>query len=89
MKREKKKRNERALRAVVHSRIMAKKQEVASAERLAAEGGIASDESAVAEPEVEANEGLAEEIDESAWQESGGESQESQSWLPDQDGRIR
>ena len=49
------------MKAVVHSRIMAKEQEVASGERLAAEGGIASDESAVAEPEIEANEGLAEE----------------------------
>ncbi|HME57343.1 MAG TPA: hypothetical protein VKF63_03330, partial [Terracidiphilus sp.] len=31
---------------------MAKEQEVASADRLAAEGGIASDESAVTEPEI-------------------------------------
>ena len=51
------------MRAVVHSRIMAKEQEVASAERRAAEGGIASDESAVAEPEIEANEGPAEEYE--------------------------
>jgi uncharacterized protein YjbI with pentapeptide repeats len=36
---------------------MAKEKEFASAERLAAEGGIASDESAVSEPEIEANEG--------------------------------
>jgi hypothetical protein len=49
----------RKLKAVVHSRIMAKKQEVASAERLAAEGGIAYGESAVAEPEIEANNGPA------------------------------
>jgi uncharacterized protein YjbI with pentapeptide repeats len=40
---------------------MAKKQEVASAERLAAEGGIASDESAVAKPEIGADEDAAEE----------------------------
>lgn len=40
---------------------MAKEQEVASAERLAAEGGIASDESAGAGAEVEANEGPVEE----------------------------
>ena len=52
------------LRAVVHSRIMAKEQEVASAERLAAEGGIASDESAFAELEIETNEGPAEEHNE-------------------------
>ena len=38
---------------MIHSRIMAKKQEVASAERLAAEGGFASDESAVVEPEID------------------------------------
>jgi hypothetical protein len=37
---------------------MAKEQEFASAERLAAEGGIVSDEGAVAEPEIETNEGL-------------------------------
>jgi hypothetical protein len=49
------------LRAVVHSRIMAKEQEVASAGRLAAEGGIAPEESAVAEPEIETNKGLSEE----------------------------
>jgi hypothetical protein len=36
---------------------MAKQREVASAERLAAEGGIASDESAVAEPEIVAGDG--------------------------------
>jgi hypothetical protein len=40
---------------------MAKKKEVASAERLAAEGGIALDESAVAVPEIVANEGPVEE----------------------------
>jgi hypothetical protein len=43
---------------------MAKKQEVASAERLTAEGGIASDESAFAELEIETNEGPAEEHNE-------------------------
>jgi len=48
---------ERKLSAVVHSRIMAKEREVASAERLAAEGGIASEENAVEELEIEANEG--------------------------------
>jgi len=36
---------------------MAKEREVASAERLAAEGGIASEENAVEELEIEANEG--------------------------------
>ena len=46
---------------MVHSRIMAKEQEVASVERLVAEGGIASDESAVEEPEIEADEGSVEE----------------------------
>ena len=48
------------MRAVVHSRIMAKVQEVASAVSLAAEGGIASDESAVAELEIEADDGSVE-----------------------------
>src|SRR5208337_210225 len=84
--REGQKRKERALREVVHSRIMAKKQDVASAvgnppahresaamngaqllsaqsdssglmSGASAEGGIASDESAVAEPEIEDDEG--------------------------------
>jgi uncharacterized protein YjbI with pentapeptide repeats len=53
---------------------MAKEQEVASAERLAAEGGIASDESAVKKLEIEANKGPAEkhenELNESAAAES-------------------
>jgi len=59
--REGQKRKEQKLKAVVHSRIMAKKQEVASAARLAAEGGIVSGESTVAEPEIEGSEGSAEE----------------------------
>jgi hypothetical protein len=54
---------------------MAKEQEIASAERLAAEGGIASDENTVAELEIEANEGPVEEHvnepDESAAAEGG------------------
>ena len=50
------------MREVVHSRIMAKEQEVASAERLAAEGRIASVESAVAEPGIEAHESSVEEL---------------------------
>jgi hypothetical protein len=40
---------------------MAKEREVASAERLAAEGGIASEENEVAESKIEANEGSEEE----------------------------
>jgi hypothetical protein len=62
--RERQKRKEQKLKAMVHSRIMANEQEVASAERLAAEGGIASDESAVAKPEIEANESQVEEHNE-------------------------
>ena len=46
---------------MVHSRIMAKEQEVALAECLAAEGGIASDESVVAETVIEAKEESVEE----------------------------
>ena len=64
--REEKKRNEQKLKAVVHSRIMAKEQEVASAERLAEEGGITSDKSANEVLEIVANEGPAEEHNERA-----------------------
>ena len=52
------------MKAVVHSRIMAKEQEVASAERLVAEGGIASEESVLAGPEIEKNESPLEENNE-------------------------
>jgi hypothetical protein len=57
---------------------MAKEREVASAARLAAEGGIASDESTVAELEIEANDGPAEEHEKepdenTAWEGEYGE----------------
>ena len=70
------------MRAVVHSRIMAKEQEVVSAERLAAEGGIVSDERAVAEPEIEASEGAAVEHENEPVESAAAEGDSSEAGCP-------